>query len=69
MKIDQLKSRFAEAYYKGVNEPLSKEEDEKLRAEFRELEDSLMGKMPEKEFQKFYQQVHNAAWGNSCWEP
>lgn len=60
--LDQLKSQFAAAYHRGVNEVLTPVEDEKLRTEFRELEDRLMGSMSEKEFQDFYAVVHNSAW-------
>lgn len=60
--LDQLKRQFAAAYHRGVNEALTPVEDEKLRTEFRELEDRLMGSMPEKEFQDFYEAVHNSAW-------
>lgn len=66
--VEQLKSKFASNYYKAVNEPLTPAQDKALREEFRELEDSLMGKMDEKDFQEFYDLVHKAAWGNNCYD-
>lgn len=61
-KVEQLKAKFSSLYYKGVNEAMSPSEDEATRKEFREVEDSLMGLMPEKEFQAFYDKVHKMAW-------
>lgn len=67
-QVEQLKSKFASNYYKAVNNPLSPEEDQKLREELRDLEDSLMGMMEEKDFQDLYDLVHKAAWGNNCYD-
>lgn len=61
-KVEQLKAKFSSLYYKGVNEVMSRTEDEATRKEFREVEDSLMGLMPEQEFLDFYDQVHTMAW-------
>ena len=61
--VEQLKSKFASNYFKAVNDALSPAEDQALSEEFRELEDSLMGLMDEKDFQEFYDLVHKAAWG------
>jgi len=61
-KVQELKNKFSSLYYKGVNEALSPLEDEAVRKEFREVEDSLMGLMEEQEFQDFYSEVHKMAW-------
>lgn len=65
LTAEEAKSKFAKNYFSAVNEYLSKEEDEKLREELRELEWFLMGNLPEKEFQDFYELVHRTAWANS----
>lgn len=64
-QTENLKSAFARNYFKAVNEPLTLDEETSLREEFRELEDALMGRMPEKDFQEFYDLVHKAAWGKN----
>lgn len=66
--VEQLKSKFASNYFKAVNDALTPAQDKALREEFRELEDSLMGMMDEKDFQDFYDLVHEAAWGNNCYD-
>jgi len=63
MKLEELKAQFAKVYYKGVNEALTPEQDEVLRAEFLDLESTLMGLMDEEDFLSFYDGVHHAAWG------
>lgn len=60
--IEDIKNKFAKNYHRAVNECLTASQDEQLRVEFRELEDSLMGMMNEKEFQEFYDLVHKSAW-------
>lgn len=64
--LEKTKSAFMANYYRAVNSCLTNTEEQLLRNEFRELEDSLMSIMPEDEFLVFYDLVHKMAWDQSA---